>query len=138
MIPRTEFDLGGSAALVDYKSAFEFIEANFNEDDILICTAPTPANFYFRTCNYWIEYRLSNTLENPFINNGTNTEVYTGAEVIRTREELFSVKQPGKSLWIVSDTLTARLTSPSIRSFLFDSEGLVWRSPDETTFVKSL
>jgi hypothetical protein len=111
--PQSIYYLEPMAPQPDFKQAYNFINKNMSDKDIIIDTWPAVGSFYLRRSpDYWLAFDIAGLRQDYSVGEDKSRELYTNALCIKNLVMLKGVLDENPSGWLVIDGL-ARFRLPS-------------------------
>jgi len=101
--PQQEYQLGINAPQPEFAGAYEYVNQNRAPDDVIITGWTAPGVYYAGGVDYWLAHDLTGTNSTYTI---SGRERYSGAEPIRSAEELTATINKSGEAWVVLDRAT--------------------------------
>jgi hypothetical protein len=98
--PQQEYQLGINAPQPEFAEAYEFVNENRADGDVVIAGWTAPGLYYAGEVDYWLAHDLTGTGGSYTVN---GRERYSGAQPIRSAEELSVALNKSGEVWIVLD-----------------------------------
>lgn len=138
--PQSIYYLEPMAPQPDFKQAYNFVNENLRDDDIIIDTWPAVGKFYLRRVpDYWLAFDITGLRQDYYAGEDKSREIYTNTLCIKDLDMLKTIVEENQSGWLVIDGLAlARLPRVYInfieQNLTYYEEGLS-RSPDGQIMV---
>ena len=112
-VPQSIYYLEPMAPQPNFKEAYNFINENMSDSDIIIDTWPAVGKFYLRRVpDYWLAFDVAGLRQDYCLGEDKSREIYTNTLCIKNLDMLKSVIEENQSGWLVIDGL-ARFRLPS-------------------------
>jgi len=117
--PQSVYYLEPMAPQPNFKQAYNFINENMGEDDIIIDTWPAVGEFYLeRPPDYWLAFDIAGLGQDYCVGEDKSREIYTNTPCIQTLGMLRSIIEENESGWLVIDGLARSRLLPSTTEFI--------------------
>lgn len=117
--PQSIYYLEPMAPQPDFKQAYNFINKNMSDNDIIIDTWPAVGSFYLRRApDYWLAFDIAGLRRDYCVGEDKSQELYTNTLCIKNLEMLKNVTEEKLSGWLVVDGLAQSRLPPSTMKFI--------------------
>jgi len=103
VVPQQEYQLGINAPQPEFAGAYQYVNENKASDDAVMAGWTAPGLYYAGEVDYWIAHDLTGTGSTYTVD---GRERYSGAEPIRSAEELTAALNESGETWVVLDRVT--------------------------------
>lgn len=118
-LPQSDHYLETTAPQPDFKLAYNFINDNLEEGDIVIDTWPSLGSFYLnKSPDYWLAFDIAGTDAVYCIGENNNHERYINIPCIQDAAELEATVNASPSGWLVIDSLAEYRLPQSTLDFI--------------------
>lgn len=117
--PQSIYYLEPMAPQPNFKQAYNFINENMSDGDIIIDTWPAVGNFYLdNPPDYWLAFDIAGLGQDYCVGEDKSRELYTNTLCIKNLDILISITEENQSGWLVIDGLALFRLPPSTTEFI--------------------
>ena len=117
--PQSIYYLEPRAPQPNFKQAYNYINENMSDGDIIIDTWPAVGKFYLkRAPDYWLAFDIAGLRGEYSVEEDKSREFYTNTLIIKDLDMLESIIVENQSGWLVIDGLAKSRLQPSTTEFI--------------------
>lgn len=125
---KTRYDLGWTAPQGEFRPAYGYVENHWGENDVIISTLTPITWYYLQRSDYWISFSHWGLDTYP------DRDGYTGAETIKTVEELRKVEEKHRG-WVVIDKMGNMNIKQNVLNYIHNNFEHVQEASGEGVWV---
>lgn len=114
----SHYDLGRTAPQGEFRQAYQHIENNLDEEDVIISTLTPVSYYYLQQSEYWISFSPWGLKTLP------EKEPYTNATTIKHPNQIQKVSE-NETGWIIIDQMGKRKANPEVLEYIKENHKLV-------------
>lgn len=116
--PKTHYNLGRTAPQGEFRPAYDYIEKNWRENDVIVSTLTPVTWFYLQKSDYWISFSPWGFHTLP------DRDSYTAAKVVQRLSQIKKVAE-NKHGWAIIDRMGMSRANRRVLDYIRGNFGLV-------------
>ncbi len=117
-LPKEQYSLGFTAPQGEFQPAYEYIQNNWQENDLLVSTLTPVSWFYLQRSDYWLSFSHVGFPELP------DTDGFMGSKVIKYKEDLQDA-MTNSTGWVVIDLMGMSRADTQVLAYIVENFELV-------------